>query len=113
MKTNRDKYWPDVLPIGKTGNVPEIIVYNLSLQKRFFVDVTLKSSVAHCRLMTFDYFTFSSSKRHPNSYLVAQKVAIAIIAIFWGRNGHLRNFFFVFVFLAQNMTLCNFVTFEF
>ena len=49
----------------------EIIVYNLSQQKRFFVDVTLKSSMAHYRLLTFDYFaTFSSSKRHPNRYLV-------------------------------------------
>ena len=59
----------------KTQNVSEIIVYNLSQQKRFFVDVTLKSSMAHYRLMTFGYFaTFSSSKRHPNSYLMAQKV---------------------------------------
>ena len=58
-----------------TQNVSEIIVYNLSKQKRFFVDVMLKSSMAHYRLMTFGYFaTFSSSKRHPNSYLVAQKV---------------------------------------
>ena len=51
----------------------EIIAHNLYQQKRFFVDVTLKSSTAHYRLMTFGYFaTFSSSKRHPNSYLVAQ-----------------------------------------
>ena len=50
----------------------EIIVYNLSQQKRVFVDVTLNSSMAHYRLIMFDYFvTFSSSKRHPNSYLVA------------------------------------------
>ena len=31
----------------KTQNVSEIIVYNLSQQKRFFVDVTLKFSMAH------------------------------------------------------------------
>ena len=37
-------------------NVLEIIVYNLSQQKRFFVSVTLKSSMAHYRLKTFDYF---------------------------------------------------------
>ena len=41
------------LSIGKTQNVSEIIVYNLSQQKRFFVDVTLKSSMAHYSLMTF------------------------------------------------------------
>ena len=59
--------------MGKTQNVSEIIVYNLYQQKRFYVDVTLNSSKAHYRLMTFGYFaTFSSSKRHPNSYLVAQ-----------------------------------------
>ena len=52
-----------------------LYVYNLSQQKRFFVDVTLKPSMAHYRLMTFSYFsTFSSSKLHPNSYLVAQEV---------------------------------------
>ena len=75
MKTNSDSRWQDVLSIGKTQNVSEIIVYNLSQQKRFFVDVTLKSSMAHYKLMTSGYFvTFLSSKRHPNSYLVAQKV---------------------------------------
>ena len=38
------------------------------------------------RLKTFDYFTiFSSPKRHPNSYLVAQK--FSVIAIFLDRNG--------------------------
>ena len=94
MKTNKGSWWPDVLSIEKkkkkTQNVSEIIVYNLSQQKRFFVDVTLKSSMAHYRLMTFGYFaTFSSSKQHPNSYLVAQKVSV--IAIFLGRNGHLRK----------------------
>ena len=73
MKTNSDNWWPDVLSIGKTQNVSKIIVYNLYKQKRFFVDVTLKSSMAHYRLTTFGYFaTFSSSKRHHNSYLVAQ-----------------------------------------
>ena len=57
----------------KTQHVSKIIVYNLYRQKRFFVDVTLKSSMAHYRLMTFGYFaTFSSSKRHLNSNLVAQ-----------------------------------------
>ena len=75
-------WWPDVLSIGKTQNVSEIIVYNLSQQKRFFVDVTLKSSMAYYKLMTFGYFaTFSPSKRHPNSYLVAQ---ISVIVIFLG-----------------------------
>ena len=53
----------------------KLLFYNLSRQKRFFVDVRLKSSMAHYRLMTFGHFaTFSSSKQHPNSYLVAQKV---------------------------------------
>ena len=37
------------------------------------VDITLKSSMVHYRYTTFGYFaTFSSSKGHPNSYLVAQ-----------------------------------------
>ena len=58
----------------KKQTVLEIIIYNLSQQKRFF-DVTLKSSMAYYRLMAFHYFaTFLTSKRHPNSYLVAQKV---------------------------------------
>ena len=61
--------------LEKTQNVSEIFVYNLSQHKRFFVDVMLKSSMAHYRLMAFGYFAiFSYSKRHPNSYLVAQKV---------------------------------------
>ena len=34
----------------KTQKVSEIIVYNPSQQKRFFVDVTLKSSIAHYKL---------------------------------------------------------------
>ena len=64
-----------LLSVGKTQNVSEIIVYDLSQQKRFFVDVSLKSSMTHYRLLTFDYFaTFSTSKQRPNSYLVAQKV---------------------------------------
>ena len=46
MKTNSESWWPDVLSIEKTQNVSEIIVYNLSQQKRFFVDVTLKLSMA-------------------------------------------------------------------
>ena len=65
MKTNGDNLWPDVLSIEKTQNVSESIVYNLSQQKRFFVDVTVKSSIALYRLMTFVHFaTFSFSKRH-------------------------------------------------
>ena len=65
----------NILSIGKTQNVSEIIVYNPFQQKHFFVDVTLKSSMAHYRLMMFGYFaTFSSSKRHPNCYLVAQNI---------------------------------------
>ena len=60
----------------KIQNVSEIIIYNFNQQKRFFADVTLKSSIAHYRLMKIGYFaTFSSSKRHPNSYLVAQNVS--------------------------------------
>ena len=74
----------------KTQKVSEIIAYNRYQQKCFFVDVTLKSSMAHYRLMTFGYFAiFSSSKRHPYSYLVAKFVSV--IAIFLGRNGHLRK----------------------
>ena len=46
MKTNSDSWWPDILSIEKTQNVSEIIVYNLYQQKQFFVDVTLKSSMA-------------------------------------------------------------------
>ena len=46
MKTNSDSWWPDVLSIGKTQNILEIIVYNLSKQERFFIDVMLKSSMA-------------------------------------------------------------------
>ena len=58
-----------------TQNVSEIIAYNLLQHKRFFVDVTLKSSMAHYMLMTFDYFAiFSSLKQHPNSYVMAQKI---------------------------------------
>ena len=73
-----------------TQNVSEIIVYNLYQRKRFFVDVTLKSSMTHLSLMTFGYFaTFSSSKRHPNSYLVAH--FFSVIAIFLGTKGHLRE----------------------
>ena len=46
----------------KTQNVSEIIVYSLYQQKRFFVDVALKSSMAYYRLMTVGYFAkFSSS----------------------------------------------------
>ena len=36
---------PNVLPIDKIQNVSEIIVYKLSQQKRFFVDVNLKWSI--------------------------------------------------------------------
>ena len=36
MKTNSDSWWPDVLSIGKTQNVSEIIVYNLHQQNPFF-----------------------------------------------------------------------------
>ena len=39
----------------KKKTVQESIVYNLSQQKRFFVDVTLKSSMTHYRLTTFGY----------------------------------------------------------
>ena len=88
MKTNSDGQTS--FQSENTQTVLEIIVYKLSQQKRFFVDVTLKSSMVHYRLMTFDYFaTFSSSKRHPNSYLVAQK--FLVIAMFLGRNGILRK----------------------
>ena len=74
----------------KTQNVSEIIVYNLCQQKRFFVDVTLKFSMVHYRLMTFSHFaTFSSSKRHPNRYLVAHNFLVTVI--FLGTNGHLRK----------------------
>ena len=46
----------------KIQNISEIIVYILSQQKRFFVDVCFKSSMVHFRLMTFGYFaTFPSS----------------------------------------------------
>ena len=63
------------LSIGKTQNISEIIGYNLSQEMLFFFDIRLKFSTAHYRLMMFDYFAiFSSSKRHPNSYLVAQNV---------------------------------------
>ena len=66
----------------KKKKVSEIIAYNLYQQKCFFVDVTLKSSMAHYRLMTFGYFAiFSSSKRHPYSYLVAN--FFSAIAISW------------------------------
>ena len=69
---NSDSWWPDVVSIGKTQNVSEIIVYNLYQQKRFFVDVTLKSSMVHYRLMTLGYFCdIFVFTRHPNSYLVA------------------------------------------
>ena len=51
MKTNSESWWPDVLSIEKTQNVSEIIVFNLSQQKRFFVDVTQNSSMAHYRLI--------------------------------------------------------------
>ena len=37
MKTNSDSWWPDVLSIVKTQIVSEIIVYNLSQQKRFLL----------------------------------------------------------------------------
>ena len=67
MKTNSDSWWSDVVSIGKTQNVLEIIVYNLYQQKRFFVDVTLKSSMANDVI----FATFLSSEWHPNSYLVA------------------------------------------
>ena len=43
-------------PSEKTQNVLEIFVYNCSQQKRFFADVTLKSSMAHYRLMAFWLF---------------------------------------------------------
>ena len=40
--------------------------------------------------MTFDYYViFSSLKRHPNSYLVAQK--FSVLVIFFDKNGHLRK----------------------
>ena len=88
MKTNSDSWWPDVLSIGKTQTVSEIIVYNLYQQKRFLVDVTLKSSMAHYSLMTFgDFATFLSSKPHPNSYLVAQ-----ILFGYCNFLGHKRSF---------------------
>ena len=58
----------------KTQNVSEIIVYKLSKQKRFFVDVRPKSLKAQYLLMTFECFAiFSSPKQYSNSYLVIQK----------------------------------------
>ena len=51
------------------------LLFRTSPSRSFFIDVTLKSSMAHYKLMMFGYITtFSSSKRHPNSYLVAQNV---------------------------------------
>ena len=62
METNSESWWPDVLSIGKTQIVLEIIVHNLSQQKRFFVDVTLKSSMAHNRLIC-DFFVFKTASK--------------------------------------------------
>ena len=74
-KTCIASIWINMKTNGKTQNVSEIVVYNLSQQKRFFVNVTLKFSMAHYRLIRFGYFaTCSSAKRHPNSYLAAQNV---------------------------------------
>ena len=86
MKTNSDSW-----SIEKTQNVSEIIAYNLSQQKRFFVDVTLKSSMAHYRSMTF--VVFLRHFRLQNGILTAiwWHKKFSVIAIFLGRNGHLRK----------------------
>ena len=44
--------------IQNVSNVSEVIVYNLSQQKRFFVDVTLKPSMAHGPLQVNDVRLF-------------------------------------------------------
>ena len=90
MKTNSDSWWQNVLSIGKTQNVSAIIVYNLYQQKRFFVDVTLKSSMAHYRLMTLGYFATFSSLNGILTVIWLHKI-VSVIAIFLGRNGHLRK----------------------
>ena len=52
---NSASWRPGPLLIGKTQNISEIIVYNLSQQKSVFVDVTLKSSMTYNRIMSIDY----------------------------------------------------------
>ena len=121
-------------------HISELFVYNLSQQKRFFVNVTLISSMAHYRLMTFACIaTVSSSNRHLNSYLVAQKcsrlflvqtviyvknslrnkddLSVAkglklpdlILSLLWLLKTH-RGYKTYF---SDNVTLCNPVTFKF
>ena len=84
METNSDSWWPDVLSIGKTQNVLEMIVYNLSQQKRFFADVTLKSSMAHYRLIC-DIFVFKMASQQ----LSGGTKSFRLLQFSWAEKGHL------------------------